>query len=115
MITPAKALHFGDLAALLTPADLTNFRVNVGVRTFSSPATINVQYGFRSQSNKDFPANTFQQFSLTGFGDTAPVANERSSSRWSAVTRSSTSRSPTIARTTAACASHNGSRAGAVY
>jgi hypothetical protein len=28
-------------------------------------------------SNKDFPANTFQQFSLMGFGDTAPVANEQ--------------------------------------
>jgi len=77
MIPPAKALHFGDLAVLLTPADLTNFRVNVGVRTFSSPATINVQYGFRMQSNRDFPANTFQQFSLAGFGDTSPVPNEQ--------------------------------------
>jgi hypothetical protein len=77
LITPAAALHGGDLAVLLTPADLTNFRTNIGVRTLSSAATINVQYGSRSQSNKDFPANTFQQFSLTGFGDTTPVPNEQ--------------------------------------
>jgi hypothetical protein len=77
LIPTAKALHAGDLVALLTPADLTNFRANVGVRTFGSPATINVQYGFRSQSNVTFPANTFQQVSLTAFGDTSPVANEQ--------------------------------------
>jgi len=77
MITPRDALHFGDTAVLLTPPDLTKFRVNIGVRTFSSPTTINVQYGFRSQSNKDFPANTFRQYSLAEFGDTAPLENEQ--------------------------------------
>jgi len=77
MITPRDALHFGDTAVLLTPPDLAKFRVNIGVRTFSSPATINVQYGFRSQSNMDFPANTFRQYSLAEFGDTAPLANEQ--------------------------------------
>ncbi len=78
MITPSAVLHSGDLAILLTPPDLTNFRANVGVRTFSSAATVNVQYGFRSQSNKDFPANTFRQYTLTtDFGDTSPVANEQ--------------------------------------
>jgi hypothetical protein len=77
MITPREALHFGDTGVLLTPPDLTKFRVNIGVRTFSSPTTINVQYGFRSQSNKDFPANTFRQYSLAEFGDTAPLENEQ--------------------------------------
>jgi hypothetical protein len=77
MITPGEALHFGDTAILLTPSDLTKFRVNIGVRTFSSPATINVQYGFRTQSNVDFPANTFRQFSLAEFGDTSPIENEQ--------------------------------------
>jgi hypothetical protein len=77
LITPADVLHFGDTALLITPSDLTNFRANIGVRTFSAGATINVQYGFRVQGNKDFPANTFQQFSLTGFGDTTPIPNEQ--------------------------------------
>jgi hypothetical protein len=77
MITPRDALHFGDTGVLLTPPDLTKFRVNIGVRTFSSPATINVQYGFRSQSNMDFPANTFRQYSLAEFGDASPLANEQ--------------------------------------
>jgi len=77
MIRPADVLHPGDTAVLLTPADLTNFRVNVGVRTLSSSATVEVQYGFRSASSLDFPANTFEQFSLAGFGDTAPVENEQ--------------------------------------
>ncbi len=77
LITPTAVLHAGDMALLTTPADLTNFRANIGVRTFSAATTINVQYGFRVQSNKDFPANTFQQFSLTGFGDTTPIPNEQ--------------------------------------
>ena len=77
MIRTTDVLHPGDFAILLTPADLTNYRVNIGVRTLSAAATVNVQYGFRSQSNKDFPANEFQQFSLAGFGDTSPVPNEQ--------------------------------------
>ena len=77
MIRTTEVLHPGDTAVLITPADLTNYRVNIGVRTLSSAATVNVQYGFRSQSNKDFPANEFQQFSLAGFGDTSPVPNEQ--------------------------------------
>lgn len=77
MIRTTDVLHPGDLAILVTPADLTNYRVNIGVRTLSAAATVNVQYGFRTQSNKDFPANEFQQFSLAGFGDTAPVPNEQ--------------------------------------
>ena len=77
MIRTTDVLHPGDVAILLTPADLTNYRVNIGVRTLSSATTVNVQYGFRSQSNKDFPANEFQQFSLAGFGDTSPIPNEQ--------------------------------------
>jgi hypothetical protein len=77
MITPRDALHFGDTGVLLTPSDLTKYRVNIGVRTFSSPAKITVQYGFRLQKNLDFPANTFRQYSLAEFGDTSPVGNEQ--------------------------------------
>lgn len=77
MIRPSETLHAGDLGSLLTPPDLTRFRVNVGVRTFSSAASVNVQYGSRTQSTMTFPANTFQQYSLTGFGDSSPVENEQ--------------------------------------
>jgi hypothetical protein len=77
MIAPRDALHAFDTGVLLTPPDLTKFRVNIGVRTFSSPVTMNVQYGFRTQSNMSFPANTFRQYSLSDFGDTSPVENEQ--------------------------------------
>jgi len=77
MITPREALHAFEGGILLTPADLTKFRVNIGVRTFSTPVTMNVQYGFRTQSNVNFPANTFRQYSLTDFGDASPVENEQ--------------------------------------
>lgn len=77
MIRTTDVLHPGDIGILLTPSDLTNYRVNIGVRTLSADATVAVQYGFHGQSSKDFPANEFQQFSLAGFGDTAPVPNEQ--------------------------------------
>jgi hypothetical protein len=77
MITPREVLRFGDLGILLTPPDLTKFRVNIGVRTFSSPVTINVQYGLRTQSNIDFPANTFRQYSFAELGNATPVENEQ--------------------------------------
>jgi hypothetical protein len=77
MIAPRDALHAFDSGVLLMPPDLTKFRVNIGVRTFSSPVTMNVQYGFRTQSNIDFPANTFRQYSLAEFGDASPVENEQ--------------------------------------
>jgi hypothetical protein len=53
------------------------FRVNIGVRTYGKPVTLNVQYGFRTQGNVDIPANIFRQYSLVSFGDTAPVPNEQ--------------------------------------
>src|SRR4051812_24798626 len=77
MIATRDALHAFDGGVLLTPPDLTKFRVNIGVRTFSSPVTMNVQYGFRVQGNVTFPANTFRQYSLTEFGDASPVENEQ--------------------------------------
>jgi len=77
MIRTGDVLHAGDSALLLTPADLTAFRVNIGVRTLSGPASINIQHGFRLQSDQDFPANTFQQFPLSAFGGADPVANEQ--------------------------------------
>lgn len=78
MIRTTDVLHPGDLAILLTPSDLTNYRVNIGVRTLSQDATVTVQYGFRAAVDKVFPANTFRQYGLTtDFGDTAAVPNEQ--------------------------------------
>ena len=77
MIRPSDVLHSGDVAVLMTPADLTRFRANIGIRTLSSDVSIDVQYGQRTSNERQFSANTFQQFSLTDFGDTTPVENEQ--------------------------------------
>jgi hypothetical protein len=77
LITSEQMLHPFDYASIMTPPDLTNFRMNIGVRTFASPVTLNIEYGHGGSDAKQFPANTFQQLSLAGFGDTAPTANER--------------------------------------
>jgi hypothetical protein len=76
LITPEQMLHAFDYASIMTPPDLTNFRMNIGVRTFGSPVTLNIEYSHGGADTKQFPANTFQQLSLAGF-DPAPVANER--------------------------------------
>jgi hypothetical protein len=77
LITSEQMLHPFDYTSILTPADLTNFRMNIGVRTFGSPVTLNIEYGRGGSDTKDFPANTFQQYSLAGLGITSPIANER--------------------------------------
>jgi hypothetical protein len=76
LIRPDQMLHTIDTAAILTPADLTNFRMNIGVRTFGSSIALVVSYGNRGSATLNFPANTFQQYSLAGFGDPSPVPNE---------------------------------------
>lgn len=77
MVTREDALEFGDHAVLLTPADLTNFRVNIGIRTFESPVTLFVRYGTRGQEERTFPANTFEQIPLASLTSFAPLPNER--------------------------------------
>ncbi|MCU1350506.1 MAG: hypothetical protein JWO56_3536 [Acidobacteria bacterium] len=64
MIAPAGALHVGEAAILLMPADVKNYRVNIGIRTLAAGASVNLQFGARNFAMKEFPANTFQQVSL---------------------------------------------------
>lgn len=77
MLRPSDALHVGDTATMLTPSDLTNFRVNIGVRTFGGPVTLNLLYGTRGGAQVVVPANTFQQTALTAFTSVQPQAGER--------------------------------------
>jgi hypothetical protein len=78
LIRPDDGLRTGEVATLVTPSDLTNYRVNVGIRTFGKALKVNVQFGFRKQGNVTVPANTFQQLPLASLlTDVTPVANER--------------------------------------
>jgi hypothetical protein len=77
LITPEQMLHPFDYTSILTPADLTNFRMNIGVRTFGSAVTLQIEYGRGGSTTKVFPANTFQQYSLADFSGASPLANER--------------------------------------
>ena len=77
LITSEQMLHPFDYTSILTPSDLTNFRMNIGVRTFGSAVTLNIEYGRGGSTAKVFPANTFQQYSLADFSGASPLANER--------------------------------------
>ena len=72
-VSPNNALDFFSRGILLIPADLTNFRMNIGVRTLDSGATLNV-YTFDSagvlQGTRTLPAygpNVFDQVTLNAF------------------------------------------------
>ena len=41
-VTPAEALHAGQRGVLTIPIDLTNFRMNIGVRTLNAPVLMTV-------------------------------------------------------------------------
>jgi len=77
MIPTVNMLHQGDHGIILTPADLTNYRMNIGVRTLSGVARVNIQIGSRTQTTFDFPASSFKQYTLAELGDPSPIANEQ--------------------------------------
>jgi hypothetical protein len=72
-VTPDDALVRGDRATIIMPADLTNFRMNVGIRTLSSSVTVDIattdasgkRYG--PTITRTYPANYFEQPSLAQF------------------------------------------------
>lgn len=67
------ALRKDDFVPFAAPADPTNFRMNIGVRTLGAGATIRLGDG----PDRVYPANYFRQFSLSEFsGVTNPVANQ---------------------------------------
>ena len=59
---------------LVAPADLTAFRMNVGVRTLDDGVTITIARGALSLT-RSYEANRFEQGTLAGFLGEQPVAN----------------------------------------
>ena len=72
---PDQALEFGDVVHLVAPSDLTNYRMNVGVRTLGEGATINI-LGSGVNVTRTYGPNFFEQVTLAAFlGGASPVAN----------------------------------------
>jgi hypothetical protein len=73
-LAPSEALHTGDSGALLVPADMTRFRLNVGVRTLEQGVTITITVRDRDGAvlkalEKTFAATFFRQIGSTEFLD----------------------------------------------
>jgi hypothetical protein len=73
-VAPADAAQSSELIYLHMPTDVTNFRMNVGVRTLGAPVTMSVARlaasgGFAATPNisKTYPANFFEQKSALEF------------------------------------------------
>ena len=72
-IPPDHAIPFGGYGYLSLPADLVNFRTNIGVRSLGDGATLFVTYidagGHRTGSSitKTYPANYFEQIPVADF------------------------------------------------
>ena len=67
---PDLALRTNDYVVLQPPADLTKFRMNVGVRTLGQGATISVNGG----PPKSYPATWFEQVGLSAFLANGPAS-----------------------------------------
>ena len=73
VIPPEHALPFGSYGYLSLPANLANFRMNIGVRTLGDGATLIVSYidagGHRSSAplTKVYQANYFEQVPVADF------------------------------------------------
>lgn len=81
--TPSRrVLNFGDVAYLITPADLTRFRLNVGVRSLAFGATITVTVknsagGTVRSTVKTYLPNFFQQVDAATFTG-GPISADQS-------------------------------------
>jgi hypothetical protein len=78
VLPPTAALQFGEISLLAIPADATNFRLNIGVRSLSAGATLFVSAvdkdGFGSESvMKTYPPNVFEQTTVQAFLNGTPV------------------------------------------
>jgi hypothetical protein len=81
LVTAGDRYQSGDFAAIQIPPDLTNYRVNIGVRTFDKPVTVTVVKfdangtALGSNQSHTYPANYFEQVPLATFlGTTTPPA-----------------------------------------
>jgi len=78
-VSPNDALDFFSRGILLIPSDLTNFRMNIGVRTLDSGATLNVatfDSGGLLKASRTLPAygpNVFDQVPVATFTGASPV------------------------------------------
>jgi hypothetical protein len=71
-VSPNDALDSGSTGLLLIPADLTNFRMNIGVRTLDAGATIGIVMfdangNIRASRTVSYPANYFEQKTASEF------------------------------------------------
>lgn len=81
VVTPYDAIKSGAYADFSIPADLTNYRVNVGVRTLGEPTTFKVTIYdatgtlVGTTAERTLPANYFEQVPLATFvaGITPPA------------------------------------------
>jgi hypothetical protein len=78
-LSPNDALDFFSRGILLIPPDLTNFRMNIGVRTLDTGATLNV-YTYDStgtlKATRNLPAygaNVFDQMPVAAFTGASTV------------------------------------------
>jgi hypothetical protein len=78
-LSPNDALDFFSRGILLIPPDLTNFRMNIGVRTLDSGATLDV-FTYDStgtlKATRNLPAygaNVFDQMPVAAFTGASPV------------------------------------------
>lgn len=79
-MTPDQAIEFGDTVHLVTPTDLTNYRMNVGVRTLDEGATVIVS-GSGVNATRPYGPNFFEQVTLAAFLGATPLVNTRYSVR----------------------------------
>jgi tryptophan-rich sensory protein len=81
-VLPEQALTLGQFGYLSLPSDVTNFRMNIGVRTLGDGATINVTYYdagghvVATLAAKTYAANYFEQITAPQFlGTSSLVGN----------------------------------------
>jgi hypothetical protein len=80
LMTAHQALHRFDRGSLTIPTDLTNFRMNIGIRTLDAGAEINIiQYDANGVLTgtfveRNYPANYFEQISASQFISGAAIA-----------------------------------------
>ena len=76
LLSKDEAVNQFAPVAILMPADVSNFRMNIGIRTFEAGATISISAPGVSSLTKVYVANYFEQKGLQDFlNGVAPTAN----------------------------------------
>jgi hypothetical protein len=79
MMTPFQAMRRFERGSLTIPADMTNFRMNIGVRTIEETTIDIIQYTAAGELTavlltRTYPANYFEQVTASQFMGDAAVA-----------------------------------------